>query len=168
MKTQHCNTSSLLGFFDWNKSYSLLEQLLVLVHCGHIVTVGMVIIICSTCEVNQCPRWITRCGSTHDPSLILHADGTVQTLNPLLLSAISVSHLSSAPHLQGFLQNHASTIGTLSYSDCACHHIFCHQVSALPLAIAVFMLLLQLQVDCHVENCTVTLIKCVEMAEAHL
>ena len=49
-----------------------------------IITVGVVMYVRSTCVVNH---------HAHDPFLTLCAIGAVQILNPLLLSAISVSQL---------------------------------------------------------------------------
>jgi len=86
--------------------------------------------ICSLCKVNQRPRSIACCSSTHDPFPILLVDRTVQPLNPLLVSAISILHLScgAAWLLQILPYNHASTIGTLSYSFVVEHvtFVFCH------------------------------------------
>ena len=80
-------------------------------------------------EVNLHPRSIACCSCTHDPLVVLHAEGVVHMLNPLLLSAISVSHPScnTVWHSQGLTQNHASTIATLSHTGCsycwACQNI---------------------------------------------
>ena len=114
-----CNIATQI-VFSWRKSYSWNNCCWTDVHMHNHCRRGH---ICSLCIMNQRPRSIVCCSSTHDPFPMLRVHCTVQLLNPPLVSAISISHpsCSAAWHLRILTHNHASIISMLSYWASHCH-----------------------------------------------
>jgi len=106
-----------------------------------IIIVGVVTMNITHAKWSQRPSSIGPYSSTHDPFLMQFK---------CLIHCFSQPTLScdqAVWHSQGLTQNRASTVGMLSHSYGWACHFDCHWASALPLAITVFMLLWELQVD---------------------